>query len=86
MFEYRDTNMHQFKFKTEVFIVGSLVFLFSMPKFSYAYVDPGTGSYIFQIVIASFFASIFFFKSGFKKARTVLENIFTSRKNKVDAE
>ena len=72
--------------KTEVFIFSGLVFLFSLPKISYAYVDPGTGSYIFQMVIAGFFAIIFFFKSGFKKVRAVLESIFAGKKNKAEAE
>lgn len=78
--------MKHLNHKTEIFIVSGLVFLFSMPKITYAYVDPGTGSYIFQMLIAGFFASMFFFKSGFKKARTVIENIFTSKKDKADAE
>lgn len=78
--------MKHLNHKTEVFIFSGLVFLFSLPKISYAYVDPGTGSYIFQMVIAGFFASIFFFKSGFKKARAVLESIFAGKKNKAEAE
>lgn len=67
--------------KTEIFIYSGLVFLFSLPKISYAYVDPGTGSYIFQILIAGFFASIFFFKSALKKVKGVLEQIFSGRRN-----
>lgn len=74
------------KFKTEIFAVSTLVFLFSLPKFTYAYVDPGTGSYIFQIAIAGFFASLFFFKSSFRKVKTVIEQIFSGKKEKAEAE
>lgn len=32
----------------------------------YAYLDPGTGSYIFQIVVASLLAGSYFFKDKLK--------------------
>jgi len=73
--------MKHFTLKWQVAIFSTLLFLFSLPKISYAYVDPGTGSYIFQILIAGFFASIFFFKSALKRAKGVVEQIFFSRRN-----
>jgi hypothetical protein len=78
--------MKHFTIKWQIAIFSLLLFLFSLPKITYAYVDPGTGSYIFQILIAGFFAGIFFFKSGIKKVKTVFEQIFAGRKNKADSE
>ena len=43
-----------------------LIFL-CLTKPAYAYLDPGTGSYVFQLLVAGFLASSFFFRSFIKK-------------------
>lgn len=44
--------------------VTALFFLFA--NISQAYIDPGTGSYIFQLLIAGLLGSLFFVKTGFR--------------------
>ncbi|MFH1536087.1 MAG: hypothetical protein ABIC96_03390 [Patescibacteria group bacterium] len=45
------------------------ILLFLFPKPAYAYLDPGTGSYLFQILIAGLLGSLFFVKSAVKKVK-----------------
>lgn len=61
------------------FYITLLVILF--PKPVYAYLDPGTGSYLFQILIAGVLGSLFFVKSIFRRVKGFLKRIF--KKNKV---
>lgn len=49
-------------------LTGLSVVLF--PGKTYAYLDPGTGSYILQILIAVFLGGAFMFKSFFGKIKT----------------
>lgn len=39
-----------------------------------AYLDPGTGSYLFQILIAGLLGSLFFLKSIIKKMKTFIKH------------
>ena len=48
---------------------------------AYAYIDPGTGSYILQMTIAGLFAGLFTMKLFMNKIKTFFK-IFFSRKNK----
>jgi hypothetical protein len=48
----------------------------------YGYIDPGTGSYIFQIVIAAFVAVSFAVKVYWNKIKKFVSGLF-SRKNGV---
>ena len=52
------------KVRNLVLVVG--VFLFFSQK-SYAYLDPGTGSMVFQVVVASFVAFVCAFRGFFSK-------------------
>jgi hypothetical protein len=53
-----------------IFTIFLAIFVFlSLPKFTYAYLDPGTGSYIFQLLIAGLIGSSFFLKTAVKKIR-----------------
>lgn len=61
-------------------IVVLFLFIFVFPKNSYAYLDPGTGSYIFQIVIAGFIGGLFVFKIYWNKIKTSLRNLFSKEK------
>lgn len=51
------------------------------PLRAYSYIDPGTGSYIFQIVIAAFVAVSFAVKVYWHKIKKFLGQLFT-KKNK----
>ena len=48
---------------------------------AYAYIDPGTGSYILQMTIAGLLAGLFTMKLFMNKIKTLFKNFF-SRKNK----
>ncbi len=55
--------------KTKFFLYGLVLTLFVFVQPAYAYLDPGTGSYLFQIFIASLLGSTFFLKSAFQKIK-----------------
>lgn len=56
------------KTNTKVILNVILVFLL-FPKPAYAYIDPGTGSYLFQLLIAGFLGGTFFLKTAIKKIK-----------------
>jgi hypothetical protein len=61
----------------KLFLILLLTILFQMKSnTAYAYIDPGSGSYILQILIASFLGLIFTFKTFFRR--------FFSRKKRTD--
>jgi hypothetical protein len=47
------------------------------PKKAMAYLDPGTGSYVFQILIAGLLGGLFFFKSIVKKIKALYKQIMS---------
>jgi hypothetical protein len=49
---------------------------------AYAYIDPGTGSYILQIVIASLVGAAFTLKLFWKRLRLFVSNAFSKRKDR----
>jgi hypothetical protein len=49
---------------------------------AYAYIDPGTGSYIFQIVIASLVGAAFTLKLFWKRFRLFVSNTFSKGKDR----
>ena len=55
-------------------IVIMLVYSLSIQP-AYAYLDPGTGSYMLQILIAGVLAFFFFAKSFFYKVKTFFQKI-----------
>ncbi len=56
---------------------------FICPQESYAYLDPGTGSYILQITMAALLAGLFSMKLFFNKFKALLKNLF-SKNNKCE--
>jgi hypothetical protein len=46
-----------------LFALTSLIF----PQDAHAYLDPGSASYIFQIIVAALLGALFFFKSFFRR-------------------
>ena len=64
------------KYIVAFFVYGFLVF----PKPVYAYIDPGTGSYFFQIVIGFLFGAMFLVKTFWKKILTTIHSIKIKRK------
>lgn len=63
------------------FVIGFFLFLtffwFLFPSQAYAYLDPGTGSYIVQIIIASLVGGLYVFSSSWKGVKKVFERLFS---------
>lgn len=45
---------------------------------AYAYIDPGTGSYLFQMLIAGLLGSAFAIKMAWRNVKTYISQIFSS--------
>jgi hypothetical protein len=56
-------------------IIFIFIFLFFVNN-AYAYLDPGTGSYILQLIAASLFAGLLLFKNFWVKMREIIVNLF----------
>jgi len=65
----------------EIWIIYILVYLI-FPRNAYAYLDPGTGSFVIQIIIAFALGAIFFIKIYFKKIKVFFSNLFSKKKSK----
>jgi len=53
--------------------------LILIAKNAFAYIDPGTGSYVIQIVLAVLFGSLFMLKTFWKRVKDFLGNIFSKK-------
>ncbi|MCK5233185.1 MAG: hypothetical protein KAJ91_00040 [Candidatus Aenigmarchaeota archaeon] len=59
------------------FLVGCCIVF---PKTAHAYLDPGIGSYIFQLLLASLFGAFLVAKTYWSKLKVSLKNRFSMRK------
>lgn len=59
-------------------VVVQLIFL---PN-AFAYLDPGTGSYIFQVMIAAFIGGLFTIKIYWRKIKDYIINLFSKKLGK----
>lgn len=48
---------------------------------AYAYLDPGTGSYFFQLIIATLLGGLFAVKLFWHRIKIFWKNLFFNRKN-----
>jgi len=53
--------------------------LMAFPSTSHAYLDPGSGSYIIQILIAGFVAGSFAIKVYWRKIKAFLQSFFNKQ-------
>lgn len=59
-----------------------VAFLYLMlPQEAYAYLDPGTGSYMFQLAIAVLAGGLFAVKLYWGRIKTFFGSLFLKRKN-----
>jgi hypothetical protein len=68
------------RFKIILFVF--LVQVFINVKYAHAYIDAGTGSYIFQLLIAGILGGLFFIKKIFRSAKYFFVGIFLSKSKK----
>ena len=57
----------------------SILFFLLLAKPVHAYVDPGTGSYVLQLVLAFIFGGLFGIKLYWKKIKNFIANIFSRK-------
>lgn len=62
-------------------LVMSIMLCFFTYKDVYAYLDPGTGSYVLQMVIAGLLGALFFIKLSWKKMKNFFSNLSSKRKD-----
>lgn len=62
-------------------LVVMTLFYLVFPQKAYAYLDPGSGSFILQVILASLVGMLFAIKMFWKEVNIFLKNLF-SRKNK----
>ncbi len=70
--------MRAFKrpFETLLLVLAvSLLF----PIYSYGYIDPGTGSYVFQVIVAALVAASFAVKIYWQKIRKFVSGLFSKK-------
>ena len=73
--------------KSVILMLGFIVCGFlCFPKDAYAYIDPGTGSYIFQMLIALVVGGMFFLNLFWVKIKVFLANLFSSKDKQEDHE
>ncbi len=70
---------------TKIF-AALILFLLIMPDKTYAYLDPGTGSYILQVLISMFIAGLFAVKIFWGKIKHFVKNLFSKSKKNGKAE
>ena len=59
-------------------------FCFVFPQEAYAYLDPGTGSYIFQLAIAILIGGSFAIKLYWRKIKTFFASLFSKKQRDDD--
>jgi hypothetical protein len=57
-----------------------LIEFFANVRFAHAYIDAGTGSYIFQLLIAGLLGGMFFIKKILRTISEFFKNIFSSKR------
>ena len=62
-------------------LVMSIMFCFFSYQDVNAYLDPGTGSYVLQMVIAGLLGAFFFIKLSWKKLKNFFSNLSSKRKD-----
>lgn len=71
--------MRYFKFFASVFFY-TLILLFIFPSKIYAYIDPGTGSYIFQMILGVVLGGLFAAGIFWRKIKAFFKNLFSKKK------
>ncbi len=72
----------QFKYFNHriILIIFTALFCFIFPQIAYAYLDPGTGSYILQLFIGVLFGLLFTIKMFWGKIKIFFKSIFSRKK------
>jgi hypothetical protein len=63
------------------FIFFLSMYFFCVPKFAFAYLDPGAGSYVLQIVLAIVIGGLYSLKRYFHKIKRFLVKFISKDEN-----
>jgi len=61
-------------------VLGSLAY-FLLPQDAYAYIDPGTGIYFVQMIIAALLGGLLALKIFWSKIKFFLQNLFSKKRS-----
>lgn len=61
-----------------------IMFFLILTPSAYAYLDPGTGSFIFQMLIAGMVGAVFAIKIFWASIKSFIYSLFSKNKNKDD--
>ena len=56
-----------------------VAFQFILSQNAFAYLDPGTGSYVFQVLVAAFIGGLFTIKIFWQKIKKFFSNLFSRK-------
>lgn len=59
-----------------ILVLVSLFWILAIPRDTYAYLDPGSGSYMLQLIIGFVFGGIVTLKLFWKKIKSFIRRIF----------
>lgn len=69
--------MHKIRIqKAAAFLFALFLFLASFPRDAQAYIDPGTGSYVIQVLLATLFGALFAVKIFWSKIKNACMRLF----------
>ncbi|WP_152908982.1 hypothetical protein [Thermincola ferriacetica] len=57
-------------------VFWSVIFMLATPKNAYAYIDPGTGSYMLQVLAGIVIGALIAIKTFWKSLKSFVPNIF----------
>ena len=83
--KYIEKKEEQIKRLTHVkmMIILFIMFYLLFPQTALAYIDPGTGSYILQFVLAAFLGIAFTIKIFWTKVRIFVVNLFSKKSKNI---
>lgn len=65
-------------------VILALLFFLILARDAHAYIDPGTGSYILQLIIAGLVGLLFAVKVYWKKIKAFFSNLFLKKQEQKD--
>ena len=65
-----------------IFLIALSIFIFPFSGTAYAYLDQGTGSYIFQLSMAALVGGLFAVKLFWNKVISFFKGLFAKKHNK----
>lgn len=73
--------MYNFKQNKMMLIIFGMVYLM-LPQTAYSYLDPGTGSYVLQVLLAAFVGAAFTMKIYWAKIKIFFVDLFAKKSKK----